>query len=65
MNDDHEDDVADEFVDAPTFSEWCDRNNDVICNQLNQDPWEVLHQAWLGGFLEGGRFVKDLTRRIG
>ena len=52
------------FVRAASFSEWCDINEAAISKLMEEDPWELLSKAWYGGYIEGGRYVSDVHRKI-
>ena len=52
------------FTRASSFAEWCDINEDTISKMMQEDPWELLSNAWYGGYVEGGRYVGEIHRKI-
>jgi hypothetical protein len=52
------------FARADSFGEWCDINEDAISKLMQEDPWELLTKAWYGGYIEGGRFVSEVHRKM-
>lgn len=52
------------FARADSFGAWCDINEDAIAKLMQEDPWELLSKAWYGGYIEGGRYVSEVHRKM-
>lgn len=46
-----------------TFEEWLDENRDKLDDLLKGDVEELLFEAWLAGYDQGGKDLVKMLRR--
>lgn len=58
-------DPVDDFDhEAETFDEWFRRNEDLCHEMLRSDAYELLYQAWFGGYSHGLKSMAEFFRPV-
>lgn len=58
-----EDDTP-KFVEGSNFSDWFEKNEDLIHEMHRNDSYELLYQAWFAGYSNGLSAMAELTKPL-